>query len=226
MTGKIRGGLRWLKSKFQSDPDKFLSKASGVIHVGANVGQERELYAQHGLRVVWIEPIPETFQTLQANIRNYPQQAAVHCLVTDKDDAEYQFHISNNDGLSSSILDLKDHQDIWPEVNFKQTITLRSATLETLVQREQINTTQYNTLIMDTQGAEMLVLKGAVSLLPHFRFVKAEVPDFEAYVDCCQVNDLAQFMTEQGYREYSRSRFAKRADGGSYYDIVYERIAK
>ena len=47
-----------------AEPDDFLRSCSGVIHVGANSGQERELYAQHGLNVVWIEPIPEVYTAL------------------------------------------------------------------------------------------------------------------------------------------------------------------
>jgi hypothetical protein len=31
--------------------DRFLKDCSGVIHVGANSGQERHLYAQHRLAV-------------------------------------------------------------------------------------------------------------------------------------------------------------------------------
>ena len=38
--------------------DAFLRKVSGVIHVGANLGQERAHYARFRLDVVWIEPIP------------------------------------------------------------------------------------------------------------------------------------------------------------------------
>lgn len=41
--------------------NSFLSKGRGVIHVGANAGQERELYAAFGLHVIWIEPIPDVF---------------------------------------------------------------------------------------------------------------------------------------------------------------------
>jgi hypothetical protein len=43
----------------------YLRKVRGVIHVGANEGQERDLYAAFGLNVIWIEPIPEVFQVLR-----------------------------------------------------------------------------------------------------------------------------------------------------------------
>ena len=56
-----------LKSALREDSDRFLKKVKGVIHVGANTGQEMELYAKYKLPVVWIEPIPEVFETLKQN---------------------------------------------------------------------------------------------------------------------------------------------------------------
>jgi FkbM family methyltransferase len=207
------------------DPDRFFQEISGVIHVGANTGQERGLYERYGLRVIWIEPIPEVFETQKANLEGLHRQRALENLVTDRDDAEYQFHIANNNGASSSILDLKQHKDIWPTVAYAKTITLKSVTLATLLQRERIDPTEYDALIMDTQGSELLVLKGADPVLHNFKYIKTEVPDFESYEGCCQLLDIDSFLTRHGYKEFSRNKFANRAEGGSYYDIVYRRMA-
>lgn len=194
-----------------------------MIHVGASTGQERDLYEKHGLRVIWIEPIPEVFETLRANIEGYTRQSAFQYLVTDQDNAEYMFHISNNNGWSSSILELKLHKDIWPDVSYERTITLQSTTLASLLERESVNARNYAALILDTQGTELLILRGAVGILDAFRFIKTEVPDFESYVGCCRLSDIDLFVKQRGFREFSRSKFAERDAGGSYYDIVYER---
>jgi len=222
---RIGAVLRLTKSKLRRDPDRFLRRAAGVIHVGANSGQERILYEKYALRVIWIEPIPEVFETLKANLQNHPRQSAFQYLVADQDDAEYAFHVSNNAGASSSILELKLHKDIWPEVSYDRTITLRATTLASLLKRERINVSDYDALIMDTQGSELLVLKGAAPILHTFRFIKTEVPDFESYAGCCQLRDIDLLVKEHGFQEISRHRFAQRAKGGSYYDIVYERKA-
>jgi FkbM family methyltransferase len=213
--------LRRLRRLFAPDPNRFLRAARGVVHVGANVGQERALYDRLGLDVLWIEPIPNVFATLAANIAAFPRQRALECLVTDRDDEPYEFNIANNGGESSSILPLKHHRDVWPKVDFTRTITLRSSTLATLLARERIDLKRYDALVMDTQGTELLVLKGAGSLLEGFRFIKTEVPDFEAYAGCAQLADIARFLTERGYAELARNRFATRPGGGNYYDVVY-----
>jgi hypothetical protein len=82
----------------------YLSGVQVVIHVGANEGQERELYAAFGLHVIWIEPIPEVCETLELNLSTFPKQHAYNYLVADEDGKEYQFHIADNAGASSSIL--------------------------------------------------------------------------------------------------------------------------
>jgi FkbM family methyltransferase len=213
--------LRRLRRLFAPDPNRFLRTARGVVHVGANVGQERALYDRLGLEVLWIEPIPDVFATLKSNIAPFPRQRALECLVTDRDDAPYEFNIANNGGESSSILPLKQHRDVWPKVDFTRTITLRSSTLATLLAREHIDLERYDALVMDTQGSELLVLKGAEPLLEDFRFIKTEAPDFEAYAGCAQLADIAQFLAQRGYTELARNRFASRPGGGNYFDVVY-----
>ena len=93
---------REIVGKYQHN---LLKHVRGILHVGANVGQEAALYAKRGLNVAWIEPIPDVFQRLQANIKLYPQQRAYNDLVTDEDDKTYTFHVASNDGSSSSILE-------------------------------------------------------------------------------------------------------------------------
>jgi len=99
-------------------PDSYLRSCRGVIHVGAHVGQERHMYAKFGLKFVWIEPIPDVFQQLTENIRDFPDQRAINALITNEDGALCTLHTSNNSGQSSSVLDLHLHKDIWPEVSF------------------------------------------------------------------------------------------------------------
>jgi hypothetical protein len=67
----------------------FLGKVRGVIHVGANSGQERDTYLRHGLSVVWIEAIAEVFEELLVNIKNHANQRAFCALLSDRDDKEY-----------------------------------------------------------------------------------------------------------------------------------------
>ena len=222
---KIKAMLRPITHAIKKPSDSFLNDVSGVIHVGANSGQEREQYNNLGLRVIWIEPIPEVFSELRRNISNFPNQCAYQELITDVDGKEYQFNISNNSGASSSILEFEKHKDIWPNVDYTTSISLNSITLASLVKKELIDPSDYQALVMDTQGSELLVLQGSIPVLENFKYIKTEVPDFEAYKGCCQLVDIKAFMDKHGYIELSRSKFASREAGGDYFDIVYRRKA-
>jgi FkbM family methyltransferase len=107
------------------NPNKYLKNINGVIHIGANTGQERNLYEKYNLNVLWIEPIPKIYEELKKNIKDNKNQKAIKALITDKDNKEYQFNIANNNGASSSILELKEHKDMWPDVFYKDTIFFR-----------------------------------------------------------------------------------------------------
>jgi FkbM family methyltransferase len=203
--------------------NRFLGKIRGVIHIGANDGDERDLYAAFGLRVLWIEPIPEVFETLARNISAFPSQRAVKYLVTAEDGKECQFHIANHGGQSSSILELSKHKDMFPDVFYTQTITLSGNRLGTLLDREGIDISQYEGLILDTQGTECDILRGASGIISRFRYVSVEVPNFEAYENCCQIGELAAFMSESGFREHYRRCFKHKDGVGTYFEVLYRR---
>jgi FkbM family methyltransferase len=217
--------LQRVKHRLRSSQDAaFFSLLRGVVHIGANTGQERRLYDSYGLQVLWVEPIPEVFAKLQENISGFEGQRAVQALVADQDGIEVDFHVASNDGASSSMLEMAQHRDVWPEVQYKRSIRMTTTTLPALVQAAGVDLTRFNGLVMDTQGSELLVLQGALPLLRHFDFIKTEVADFEAYKDCCQLNDLGPFMAGHGFDEVDRRLFKRKMrPGQAYYNVVYRR---
>jgi FkbM family methyltransferase len=206
--------------------EAFLARARGVIHVGANTGQERASYASRGLRVLWIEPIPLVFDELLANIAALPGQIAARALVTDVDDRPELLHISNNHGASSSILPLGRHREIWPEVDFVDEIAVASITLPSLLRREGLAGEDYDVLVIDTQGTEELVLAGAEPMLRNFAWIRTEAADFESYIGCTTVDRLVEFLRPRGFALYSQRKFAQAPAGGSYYDLLFRRVAE
>lgn len=203
--------------------DRFLSSARGIIHVGGNVGQEAATYAKHDLPVAWIEPIPDVFAQLQQNIKPFGEQRAIQALVTDRAGVDCDFHIASNNGASSSVLPLGRHRELWPGVGVDQTIALTSTTLDSLVNDNAIEPARYDALVMDTQGSELMVLRGAERLLPSIRFVKTEAPDFESYEGCCTRDELAAHLVARGFKQTFEEKFAGRRDVGNYYTLVFQR---
>lgn len=201
----------------------YLRDVCGVVHVGAHTGQERHLYAQYKLNVIWIEPLPELFAALKRNIAELANQQAIQRLVTDKDGVKCSFHVTSNEGGSSSIYKLDQHKDIWPDVKHERTVELESSTLASLLVDAHTDLSKYDALIMDTQGSELLVLKGAEPILDRFRYVRTEVAEFSAYEGCCQLKDIEAYLTSVGFVELARKTIAEHPGGGAYLDVVYRR---
>lgn len=205
------------------NPDHFLWEARGVIHVGANAGFEREDYHRKMLDVIWVEPIPSVYESLAANLTNYPRQRALNALVTDKNGEKYEFFISSGTGVSSSILELADHKTLWPEVEYVNKMEMTGITLPNLLEKNCINLSKYDALVLDTQGSELLVLQGSHNLLKNFKYIKTEAADFEAYKGCCHVDELTSFLAGKGFSEVSRNCFKSHKGKMNYYDLVFKR---
>lgn len=202
--------------------DAFFEEVKGVIHIGANTGQERFFYLANKISALWVEPIPEVFHKLSFNIKNIPHQRALNYLISDVDNQTFDFHVTDNDGESSSLFQLDKHKLLWPEVHHSRTIQLMSIRLDSMLSKENIDISKYDALVIDTQGAELLALKGADSIIHHFKYIKLEVADFQSYVGNCTLDEINQFMHQHQFVEYTRTQFAQH-EVGNYYDITFKR---
>ncbi|MEZ5582517.1 MAG: FkbM family methyltransferase [Candidatus Competibacteraceae bacterium] len=224
---RISNPLRRLKKRFKvllhQDLEYAFLLSRGVIHVGASLGQERQLYNRYNLSVIWIEALGDVYQQLVHNLRNFPKQQAFHALLTDQVDTVYDYFVASNNGMSSSILPPSGHKAVWQEISFATEQTMTSTTLVELVLKEHINVEDYDCLVMDTQGSELLVLQGAGELLNKFRFVLSEVADFEAYVNCCTVSSLGDYLQKAGFQEKMRQVYPV-GENQNYYQVLYENL--
>ncbi len=208
-----------------SPPQRFLKQCRRIIHVGANDGAERGTYAEHDLTVLWVEALPAVFAKLQENLRAFRDQSAVNALLSDEAGRRYQFNVSSHGGQSSSIYDFGEHKALWPEIEILETVELESTTLARLLEDNQRSIEEFDALILDVQGAELLVLKGAGELLANIRFVQAEAADFDAYSGGCTLEVLSRFLAERGFRIRRKDCFAWKKGVGAYYNVVFERRA-
>lgn len=210
---------QWRRSRL-SGQKSWLGQTKGVVHVGANSGEERHVYADLSIPVLWVEPIPSVYEQLRHNIASMPLQKAVRALLSDVSGHPYTLNISNNNGASSSIFLMDKHVDIWPSVRYMGHVKCISQTLDDILDAED---NSYDALILDVQGAELLVLMGATKHLRRFRFVQVEACDFPAYTGGCTAEDLDKFLQCAGFRLQSTRSFAQHPEGGTYMDIVYQR---
>lgn len=182
---------------------------TGIIHVGAHRGEEIYEYQQMGIQqVIWIKPNPDVFKelvdnlnTIQTTISSYLIQKAI----SDQDDQISDFYICydsdagymvGNKGCSSLLLP-KGRFESW----LRDVIKVKTLTLDTLFERYKLNINNFQLLNMDVQGAELLVLKGALRVLDHIKYIFTEVtwnnPD---YIGNVMQNQLIEFLDKRGFK--------------------------
>lgn len=164
-----------------------------VLHVGGHYGEEAELYERNGLRdVTWVEANPETIPVLRDHVEPLGHRV-IQALLADRATA-LPFHITSNEGLSSSILELGTHRDEYPEVLVTRSITLRARTLDELCASEQV--AEFGLLVMDVEGAQLHVLKGATEELKHVDYICLEVNETPLYRGCALVTDIDAYLAD------------------------------
>ena len=177
---------------------KYNIKPKGVLHVGANVGEEAPVYDELGIKnVVWVEANSEICQELLRNVGWYGHNCFNVC-ITDVEGEEVVLHISNNGSQSSSILDLGTHTTAHPEVHYVKDITMTSQRLDQMVIIWDI-LKDSDFLNIDLQGAELKALKGMGTRLQQFKWAYLEVNKEELYKGCALVGEIDTYMNSFGF---------------------------
>lgn len=170
----------------------FKVNIKGILHIGAHKCEELETYLKYTTvdKVLWVEAIESL---IKQNLENNPNLKIINAVVSDEDGKDIEFKITNLTNCSS-ILDLKYHKEIHPEVKVIETISTQTKTIQTLYKENSISPSEYNTLVMDIQGAELSALKGMGNILDNIDIIYVEVNEKELYEGCCKLEDLDNFL--------------------------------
>ena len=185
---------------------KYGIKPSGVLHIGANVGEEFPVYMELGIKKqVWIEANPSIFEKLVENISSNPE-AKAYCFCAGDEDKEVILHESNNSGQSSSVLPLGTHLVAHPEVHYIRDIPCTMRRLDRLWEPAYMLPGKtggeifgIDFLNIDVQGAELLVLKGMDDHLHQFKWAYLEVNKAELYKGCALVEQIDEYLSGFGF---------------------------
>jgi FkbM family methyltransferase len=179
---------------------KYGINPTGALHIGANTGQELEDYYNNGVeRSIWIEANPDLLPELVERTLRFPETLVYEACLTDKDGEKLSFKISNNEGQSSSILDLDYHTIAHPEVTYVKEINVTTSRLDTLFKENGLNIDDYPFVNIDVQGAELLVLKGFGELLHKVKYLYVEVNQRELYRGCALLPELEEYLAGYGF---------------------------
>ena len=179
---------------------KYGTKVNGVLHIGANRGEECEEYHALGWSVIWIEGDPSILRPLRDHIVAYPNQRAYCCLASDKSGSRVTFYRASNDGASSSILEPDENVfSLW-KASVTDTVELITERLDDYFKRNGINIDSLNLINIDVQGYELPVLRGLSGLLRNFDVLVAELNWTESYKGATRPADLETYLARFDFR--------------------------
>ena len=171
---------------------------TGGFHIGAHECEELSFYNKLGLKnedIIWIDAIP--LKVYEAKNRGIPN--VYNAVITDKDDENIVFNISNNI-QSSSVLEFGTHSQEHPSVVYVNKIYNKSITIDTFFKRNNIDSSKYNFWNFDIQGAELMALKGAIESLQNPKAIYLEVNEKELYKNCGLINDIDNFLLHYNFK--------------------------
>lgn len=184
--------------------------AKGVVHVGGQrQGQEAPLYANFNLPVVWIEALPNIFETLKKNISKYKSQIAIQALIADFLGTSYQKVISKKNSLSDFIYGFRKFVSgshsffLNANLHYKDFTILKNKTLFQVYQENNLNASQFNFLVLDVRGTELLVLQGSEPILNNFDFIYIVFNTSKVHQEGCFWNELKHWLNQRNFYEMS-----------------------
>lgn len=199
------------------DIKKSLSgqKIKGVIQVGAHYGQELQDYIDMGADyIVLFEPCEAAFNELEKKINRSDVTIVPYKLGCANFNGKIVMKTSpQNQGQSNSILEPAKHTEYYKDIRFTTTETIEVVRLDDA----EFDRSRVNMLVMDVQGAEGLVLKGAEETLKHIEVIYTEVNTEELYKDCILLHQLDDILTD-----FKRVEIRLTRQGWG--DAIYKRV--
>jgi FkbM family methyltransferase len=171
---------------------KYDLNITGVVHIGANAGQEHPVYESLNIEpVIYFEPLPHIFEQLKSNVGD---KATCYNFALGNIDGDVDMFVEDvNNGGSSSVLEPKKHLEHYPWIEFKRKINVP------LKRVDDLNLPKCNFINIDVQGYELEVFKGASNYLKDVDYIMSEVNLAELYTGCAKVEDIDNFLGEYGF---------------------------
>lgn len=199
------------------------SLVENVLFIGANDMEEVEQYVKKYKSGLFIEAVPTTYERLKTILDNINKKyntnyIAINALVSNEAGKEYTFNIFNNDEKSSSIFESNSDVWLWNDVEIKEKIPLISTTIENILQEYNWESVRYD-VILDVQGAELLVLQGfGQNNFKNINTLTTEISKKEYYKGGVLFDTLNDFLIS---KNMTLTKELKTGPDDTHYDAIY-----
>lgn len=169
-----------------------------ILHIGAHTGEEAGPYQVNGAeQVIWFEANESLIPALQAHLQTVPLNQQIIPAALWDSDTKLKFKITNNP-QSSSFFDLEDHAKFYPQITVSEEREIQAYRLESLLDAtpRQVMFSDFEFINIDTQGAELAILKGMGKYLsqPSVKAIYLEINRQELYKEIPLVDEIDAFL--------------------------------
>lgn len=181
-------------------------KIDTIIDVGAYYGHVAKSlnYLFPKAKIYVFEPVKENCEIIEKRISSNNVLLA-KCGLSDKEEA-VKFYKYDNPALSS-ILSVNYDNNKFKSAKQIDLITIKTDTLDNFFKDKKI---KGNVLLkIDTQGTELLVLKGGKNLLRKISIIHLETSFEEFYSRQFLFSDIYTFLINYGFKYYGENREAE-----------------
>tara|TARA_B100000989_G_scaffold272002_1_gene229110 strand:- start:4779 stop:5531 length:753 start_codon:yes stop_codon:yes gene_type:complete len=191
---------------------KNKNKITGIVQVGANLGQEIEFFQEHDIKnFILFEPINHIYDQLISKFSENKNIKIYNYALGNTNSSSFMNLSSNNDNKSSSLLEPGLHTQLFPEVEFKNKEKIE---IKKLVDFDLKN---INFLFLDTQGYELEVLKGTENKLEQFKFIFTEIARSSVFINGVLIQELDSFLYKKGFIRYKTYWASNKPTGDAIY---------
>lgn len=190
--------VEFSRTTFEEDIRRFVPEADVLLDCGANIGQTaeglRKLYPTAG--IYCFEPVSACHVALTERCER------VGAVVVRRALADYDGRGTIQLTSSPECHSLLPYEPGNPCAQWNWVVGTEEidvCTLDTWCKNENVDPRRISLLKMDLQGAELLALYGAKSVLKHARAVYLEASFVEIYKSAPLFSEVDRFLCEAGY---------------------------
>lgn len=190
----------------------FNLKVSGVVHVGAHLAEEAQIYESlNWVPVYWVEAQEQHVKVIK-NTLDPKKHKVINAVIWHQDNDELSFNIATN-SQSSSLLDFGSHKQVYPEISILQNVVVKTTTLDTIFKNIVIP----NFLVLDIQGAEYHAIRGLKDNIQLVDYIYTEINKEEVYIGCLKIKDFDNFLDTLGFKRVATEWMIRKGWGEALY---------
>jgi FkbM family methyltransferase len=196
--------------------EKHQVTVKAVLHVGGHLGEEYPIYKKAGAKkIVFFEPMPDFFNELTRRLKGHKDVALIQKALGSKNEIR-EMHVNRGSGESTSFLKPTALYDGYFEA---EAVPLEIVTLDSFLPNLK-DRQLFNTLVTDTQGFDLEVLKGAKNTLNQIDYVYTEVSKGHYHGEP-KLEDFDIFLKPLGFRRVETSMYGSWKGEDQWGDMFY-----